>query len=235
MGLIDVHSHLLPGLDDGCQTVEESLRCAAEMVAAGYSHSFCTPHIWPSLPENTPEKITRATAALQTRLDAANIPLSLIAGGEMNMRPGMSASAGERVVSYAMAGKYVLIDLWSERLPPFFEKTVRWLQGLGLTVILAHPERMRAVQDDPTLADRFAEMGVLLQGNLHCFGDPETADTRRTAEQFLAEDRYFLLGSDLHNLVSLPLRLRGLRRVREAAGEEKMRQLMEENPRRLMP
>ena len=49
-GRIDVHSHLLPGLDDGCVSLDESLACARRLVAEGYTHSFCTPHIWPNLP-----------------------------------------------------------------------------------------------------------------------------------------------------------------------------------------
>src|SRR4051794_15107533 len=51
-GRIDVHSHLLPGVDDGCASIEDSIACAARMVAAGYTHSFCTPHVWPDLPHN---------------------------------------------------------------------------------------------------------------------------------------------------------------------------------------
>jgi len=84
---------------------------------------------------------------------------------------------------------------------------VQKIHGRGAMVILAHPERMRAVQADPSLADYFQELGLLLQGNLQCFGDPPHAETRRVAEQFLREKRYFMLGSDLHNLKSLPIRV----------------------------
>src|SRR5687767_15236221 len=62
---------------------------------------------------------------------------------------------------------------------------------------------------------RSAELGVLLQGNFQCFGDPPHAHTRRTAERFLTEGRYFTLGTDLHGVASLPLRWSGFDRVRE--------------------
>src|SRR5258708_27714399 len=146
MTQIDVHSHLLPGIDDGCQTLEESLACAARMVEAGYTHSFCTPHIWPSLPENQATLIAERVAAVQQALDAASIPLKLSPGGEMNLRPETARLSIDEVVTYGMRGKHVLIDLWADRLPAFFEDAVRHLQSMGLTVILAHPERMRAVQ-----------------------------------------------------------------------------------------
>ena len=81
---IDVHSHLLPGIDDGCKTIEESVECARLLVERGYTHTFCTPHIWTSLPANTVINIPTMTAALQTELDRQNIPLKLFPGGENN-------------------------------------------------------------------------------------------------------------------------------------------------------
>jgi protein-tyrosine phosphatase len=233
-GRIDVHSHLLPGIDDGCQSLEDSLACARLLVEAGYTHSFCTPHIWPNLPENNVVNIPKRVAALQSELDRAAISLRLIPGGEINLRPETVRVGGDEVVTYGMSRKHVLFDLWADKIPPFFEPAVRHLQSMGLTTILAHPERMRAVQDDPRIADYFQELGLLLQGNLQCLGDPPTTQTRQVAEQFLAEDRYFMLGSDLHNLTSLPLRLKGLRRAIEAAGEEKVWQLTRDHPRQLM-
>ncbi|MDB5171796.1 MAG: hypothetical protein JWN51_569 [Phycisphaerales bacterium] len=235
IGRIDVHSHLLPGIDDGCQTLEESLACARMLVEAGYTHSFCTPHIWPNLPDNNTSVITERVAKLQRELDEAAIPLRLFPGGEINLRPDTADLSAEDVVTYGMCRRHVLFDLWAEKIPAFFEPAVKHLQSMGLTTILAHPERMRAVQDDPGLADYFAEMGILMQGNLQCLGDPPTTQTRQVAEQFLAEDRYFMLGSDLHNLKSLPLRLKGLRRAIEAVGEDKVRQLTWDHPKQLLP
>jgi protein-tyrosine phosphatase len=133
-----------------------------------------------------------------------------------------------------MAGRHCLFDIWVDRLPPFFWEVIEWLQSLKLTVIIAHPERMRAVQDDPELADDFAERGLLMQGNLQCFGDPPHADTRRIAEQFLREGRYFMLGSDLHNLAGLPIRFNGLARAIELVGEAEVWRLTRDNPSKLL-
>jgi len=233
-GRIDIHSHLLPGVDDGCESLAESIHCARELIAVGYTHSFCTPHIWPSFPHNSAAEIVRAVERLQQEFDAADVPLTLMPGGEMNMRPDTPQTRLEELVSYGMAGRFVLIDLWADRLPDFFASSVSALQGLGATVILAHPERMRAVQEQPELADHFAEMGMLLQGNLQCFGDPPHSATRQTAERFLAEGRYFAVGSDLHNPKTLGVRLAGLRRVREAVGEGGLNTLTRENPKKLL-
>jgi protein-tyrosine phosphatase len=234
VGRVDVHSHVLPGVDDGCASLEESLECARVLVGEGYTHSFCTPHVWPSLPHNTPVNIRRMVAEFQIALDDAQIPLRVFPGGEMNLREDTLDTAPQSLVSYDMAGRYVLIDLWAETLPDFFEPNVRWIQSRGATVMLAHPERMRAVQLDPSLADYFAELGLLLQGNLQCFGDPPQAQTRQVAERYLSEGRYSMLGSDLHNLKSLPIRVAGLRRAIEVAGEEEVWQLTSINPQKLL-
>lgn len=234
-GRIDVHSHLLPGVDDGCQSIEESIACAKRLVEAGYSHSFCTPHIWPSLPANTTQRIIDRVKRMQELLDDAAVPLRLIPGGEMNLRPDFTDDPSEMLVTYGMAGKHCLIDLWADKLPFYFEPSVRWLQSKRIKVILAHPERMCAVQDDPSLADQFASMGLLLQGNLQCFGDSPTATTRRVAEKFLLEGRYFMLGSDLHNLATLPLRMNGLARVIEMIGDAASLILTRDNPAKLIP
>jgi len=204
-------------------------------VAAGYTHSFCTPHIWPDLPHNSRSMVPVMVSRLQAALDDAEVGLKLYPGGEINLRDSTRQTPPDELVTYAMARQFALMDFWDDPMPAFFEPSVRFFQSFGVTVILAHPERMRPVQADPSLANRFADLGVLLQGNLQCFSDPPQAPTRRTAERFLAEGRYFLLGSDLHRLKSLQARLDGLERAIELAGEGHIRELTVVNPRKLLP
>jgi hypothetical protein len=84
------------------------------------------------------------------------------------------------------------------------------------------------------LADHFAELGLLLQGNLQCFADLPGAPTRAVAEKYLAEGRYFMLGSDLHRMKSLPQRLAGLQLAIDRVGAAAIDQLTRENPRQLL-
>lgn len=232
-GLIDMHSHLLPGIDDGCKNIAESIACARMLVEAGYTHSFCTPHIWPSLPNNRPDAIVAAVKNLQTELDRAGVGLKLMPGGELNMGPHLLSADPAKQPTFGMKGEYLLIDLWCDTLPEYFESVVRRFQEIGRIVILAHPERMRAVQDDPELAAEFAELGILLQGNLQCLSDPPRTWTRKTGEKLLRENRYFMLGMDLHNLATLPPRLEGLKMARQMVGEEIVHRLTVVNPRKL--
>jgi protein-tyrosine phosphatase len=220
-------------VDDGCKSLEESLACARRLVAAGYTHSFCTPHVWPDLAENTRELIPHKVALLQMEIDAAHIPLRLMPGGEIGLRPETVHLEFEDLVSYGMRNQFCLVDLWAEELPAFFEPAVKRIQSFGAQVILAHPERMRAVQKNPTIVKEFVRLGLLLQGNLQCLDDPAYSPTRQIAEKYLTEGRYFMLGSDLHNLHTLDTRLRGLTRAIELVGEEKVWTLTRDNPAKL--
>jgi protein-tyrosine phosphatase len=234
-GRIDVHSHLLPGVDDGCESAAESLACARALVAAGYSHSFCTPHFMAGFTTQTIEQTKERTAALQGALTDAGINLTLIPGGEITITPDLIQTLPpERLMTYGGWGRHCLVDIWADKLPDFFEPTIRWLQSKGLQVILAHPERMKAVQSQPDLADYFNDIGLLLQGNLQCLSDLPGTMTRTTGEKFLAEGRYFMLGSDLHKMKSLPARMAGLQFAIDRIGAEAVEELTIEHPRMLM-
>ena len=237
IGRIDVHGHLLPGIDDGCPTVDDSIACAQLLVEAGYSHACCTPHVWPTLQGNTVPAIGSRTVQLQQQLDAAHVPLSLIPGGEINLEwnwPAIGSAPPEQIVSYAFAGKHLLFDFWADTFPEFLPPAVTHLQGLGFTLIMAHPERLVAVQNDPAVADRFIEMGILLQCNSWCLTDPLGTPTRDVSERLLRDGKYFLLGTDLHNLATLPIRLEGVRRAIEFVGAEAVDQLTIAHPRQLL-
>jgi len=235
-GRIDVHCHLLPGVDDGCATVEESLACARQFVEAGYSHVICTPHIWPNLTRNSTANIASWVRDLQDELVRREIPLTLSHGGEINLLPKFMETATAGVVSYGGLGKYCLFDMWADRIPRHFEPTVKWLQSLGFSVIMAHPERMKAVQDQPELVEYFQELGLLLQGNLYCLVESDFAPriATRTAERFIRDGRYFMLGSDCHKPETLPVRFAGLQRAFELVGKARVDELTKSNPAKLL-
>jgi protein-tyrosine phosphatase len=231
---IDVHAHLIPGVDDGCGSVADAIECGRMLVAAGYSDCVCTPHVWPNLAAQTRDNLAAWVRDLQTAFDEFGVALKLWPGSELNLNPTVMQTPPQRIITYALQDRHILVDMWADVLPEWFEPTIRWLQAMHLTVILAHPERMRAIQDRPELADQLAAMGVLLQGNLQCFADRPEADTRRTAERFLREDRYFVLGSDTHNPAGLHHRLKGLENAKSLVGEATIRRLTVEHPAQLI-
>ena len=235
MNPIDVHGHLLPALDDGCGTLAESLDCMRQLAAAGYSRAFCTPHCG-GLGDPTPDEIAALTRQLAEHAKTHDIPLELKPGGEVRLHPEFpEALSLTGVPTYANAGRYVLADLWEPDWPAWASRAVDWLQARGLIVILAHPERMACLLNDPSGIDELARRGLLFQGNLGPIGGADTPPIVALAHRFLQDGRYFLLGTDVHRPSHLPARLAGLQKATELVGPEKVRELTITHPARLWP
>src|SRR5258706_14750551 len=159
-GRVDVHTHLLPGVDDGCASIEESLACARALTRDGYTHAYCTPHVWPNLPENNAREIRERVANLQSAFDAAEVGLTLLSGGENNLLsawPGLAGLRREDVVTYGLLGRWVLFDFWTDTAAMVRERiqpAVRELRGQGVDRVLAHPGPTAALQRGLPALDR---------------------------------------------------------------------------------
>src|SRR5688500_3054677 len=97
-GRIDVHSHLLPGIDDGCKTIEQSIECARVLVQHGYTHACCTPHIWPSYKGISRTSVSRWCRLLQAEYERNKVPLTLLPGGELNLYLGVTSTPVDELV-----------------------------------------------------------------------------------------------------------------------------------------
>ena len=240
VGRVDVHTHLLPGVDDGCTSMLESIACAHALVGAGYTHAFCTPHVWPTLPDNNPRQIRRRVAALQADLDRAAVPLTLLPGGENNLMsawPALARTPREEIVTYDLAGRYVLFDFWADtpgQVRDGVEPAVRYLRDQGFELILAHPERINALQVDGGRAlDRLTGLGVKLQLNSWCLTEHRGSPKRDLAEGLLREGRYFLIGTDLHRPSGMGIRTNGLGIAERLVGRDEVERLTVTHPRLL--
>lgn len=202
---------------------------ARRMVDAGYSHAVCTPHIWPDL-DNNKMTIAARVGALQEQLDHAGVPLKLIPGGELHLSREMAETPVEDLITYNMAGKYALFDFWLNALPGYFEACIRKLQHAGIQPILAHPERIEAIQRHPTFIDYAADLGLLLQCNLECIGEADSTLRGRLATKWLREGRYFMIGSDAYRLGTLERRMIGLERAADLIGHAALDRLTMEHP-----
>jgi protein-tyrosine phosphatase len=239
-GRVDVHTHLLPGVDDGCATVAESIECGRALVAAGYSHAYCTPHVWPNLPENNAREISGRVADLQAEFGRAGVALKLLPGGENNLLsawPQLRDTPHSEIVTYGLLGRYVLFDFWTdtaEMVRDRIEPAVRHLREQGFELILAHPERIEALQKHAGALDRLTELGVKLQLNSWCLAEPRGDRRRDVAERLLKDGRYFLIGTDLHRPTGMAARIEGLAVAERLIGASELERLTVENPRRLM-
>jgi protein-tyrosine phosphatase len=232
IGRIDLHSHLLPGIDDGCRTVEESLACVGTLIGHGFVGTVCTPHMGiGAFPDNTPATIADRVATLQEQLRSAKLEYQLWAGGELRLADDTLSWLRSRGAPTLGSSRYVLIDYWGDEWPQYADRAIEYLLQNGYSPILAHPERMDL--DDREWDDvlrRLEHLGVWLQGNLKCLAGHEGERVGRRAKQLLIDNRYRVLATDMHGTPDLADRLEGLRTVDQLVGATKLAELLADCP-----
>lgn len=233
-GWIDIHSHLLPGVDDGCQDLEESLASIAQLQQAGFVGSICTPHVFPQMfPQNTAEHIRGWTAQLAMQLRQRGIAYPLWPGGELRLFDGVIDWLKTNEVPTLAGSRYVLTDFWEPVWPKWVDKALDWLLSQGYQPILAHPERL-AMAQLPQHLEALTQRGVLLQGNVRCMTGEDGYLADQWVRRFLAEKRYAFLALDAHRPDTLASRLDGLTMVTQEFGPDTTRKLLHDTPRQIV-
>jgi len=199
---IDMHSHLLPGIDDGAPDTPTALALIRAMRNLGYEHFIATPHIMKELHPNTPETIQTALTQLQTALNATEDlqGLRIQAAAEYMLDEGFEALVAQKHPLLCLSPqKHLLVELPQAGEPPHWEHLLFTLQTRGYKPILAHPERYRYLSGDFARFERLTDSGVLLQINLLSFAGYYGQGPEKMAHELLKRDMAELLGSDLHN------------------------------------
>ena len=231
LGRIDIHSHMLPGLDDGCRDWAESLLSIQRLKECGFVGSICTPHIWPELfPQNLPEHIRAWTIQLQQRIDDHGIEYRLWPGGELRLFKGVLDWMKRHGAPTLADSRCVLVDLWEEHWHNWIDEALDWLLAEDYLPILAHPERI-GIHDLPERLTRLTDRGVLLQGNFRCLNGDEGFLADQWVRRFLLEKRYTFMAVDMHRPDSLESRLAGIEIVREEFGGDVLDQTLVLAPR----
>ena len=162
--MVDIHVHLLPGIDDGPSSIEESVALGRALVADGVRTAVATPHVREDHPRVVPEQLAGRCERLREAFSQAEVRLDLVAGGEVDLLWATDASDEElRLVSYGQMGAFVLVETPYTPLPHHFEELLFELELRGAGILLAHPERNPTFQDDVNRLASLVERGVLLQ------------------------------------------------------------------------
>jgi protein-tyrosine phosphatase len=163
-GLVDIHTHLLPGVDDGPEDLDGSLEMARAAVAAGISTIAATPHLRSDFPGVRAEEIGPRCQELQAALDQRGIPLRVVPGAEVSLVWALEASDEQlKLASYGQRGSDLLIETPTE--VSMIESLLTPLRSKGFRITLAHPERSHQFQRDPEKLEHLVHHGVLLQVN----------------------------------------------------------------------
>ena len=197
--MIDLHCHVLAGIDDGPATMEQSLALGRELAAAGVSTVAATPHLREDHPRVVPSELAERCRVLADELGHAGVELAVVSGAEADLFWALDASDEDlRLASYGGRGTDLLLETPYGPLLPSFEGQVQSLIGRGFRVVLAHPERNPSFQAEPERLAELVRSGVLIQVTVGSLLRPRRSRSGRLARALLSDGLAHVLASDAH-------------------------------------
>jgi len=234
MGLVDLHSHILWDIDDGCETPVETLAAARLLVDLGFSDVAPSPHAVQGLPSADPARVDARRADAEALLRAEGIALALHRNAENRLDDEFLARAdGEGRRGIGPSQKWVLVEVPFEGAVPALPDLVFRLRRMGILPLFAHPERC-AEFERPGRAAEVVRLGGALQLNLGALSGQYGRLVRRTAERLLGEGLYAVAATDLHRASAAHWIEEGLAALEKRAGAAGLARLCGETPRRIL-
>jgi len=229
--MIDLHCHLLPGIDDGAKDLATSLEMARMAVADGIHKVYCTPHIYPGLYENVGPDIVRRVAALQQELERAQIALQLSYGADTHLVPEVPDGLHSGRIPTLGGSRYALIEPAHTIRPPRFLESVFDLIALGYVPIITHPERLTWVAEHYDDFLQLAHTGAWLQVTGGSLLGKFGKRPQLFAERFVGDGWCAVLASDGHTTGRrAPLLAEAAERAGRLAGSAESRRMIATRP-----
>jgi protein-tyrosine phosphatase len=211
--LIDLHCHLLPGIDDGAKSLEISLEMARIASADGITTIACTPHILPGVYNNNGSAIKKAVAELREKLAKNGLPIRLVTGADVHIAPDLGAQLNEGRALTLNDSRYLLLEPPHHVLPPRFDDHIFGLQTAGYLPILTHPERLSWIDGHYDLVKRMVYGGIQMQLTAGSLTGQFGRRPRYWAERMLDDGFCHILATDAHNTEGRAPRLSAAREL----------------------
>lgn len=195
----DMHSHLIPGIDDGAETVEASIELIEALHELGYTKLITTPHIMSDYYKNDANIINEGLETMRAELIKRNIPVELDAAAEYYLDYEFESKIdGKELMTFG--DNYVLFEISFLNEPEQLDSVVFKMRTSGYTPVLAHVERYPYWYGNPTQYEKLVTMGVLLQLNISSLGGQYGPQTMKIGRQLIDNNMIDLLGTDCHNM-----------------------------------
>ncbi|MBR4261232.1 MAG: hypothetical protein IKQ33_04715 [Clostridia bacterium] len=196
--MIDIHCHLLNGVDDGCRDVIESLTSIKLAEEAGFTDIIVTPHYIENYYENDYESIKPLVGELQSKLYDNNILVKLHQGNEVYISEKIGDLIANNIVSKLGNSKYVLFELPQKTKVLNLENVISQIKAAGCVPVLAHPERYLFIQHNPNEINKLISQGVLMQCNYGSIIGQYGKNAQKTLIKMLKKNMVHFLGTDTH-------------------------------------
>ncbi|MBO0933197.1 histidinol-phosphatase [Fibrella sp. HMF5036] len=201
--MVDMHNHLLPGIDDGLTTLDDTMACLTQYAEWGIRRVICTPHVSQDYYPNTAQAIRALGETVRQAVAEANLPIDLTVAAEYLLDEQFDVLLRtDELLSFGSA-RYVLVETGWAAAPMQLDQWLFAMQLKGYTPVLAHPERYRYYQTDPGRLTQLRDQGCLLQLNLLSLAGRYGPQAKTLAMSLLQDRAISFVSSDLHRTADL--------------------------------
>jgi protein-tyrosine phosphatase len=233
--VIDLHSHILHGIDDGASDIEVALEMARRAVDDGVEVMACTPHFLPGIYDPSVQVVTARVAELNDRLMDEGIDLVVVAGCEAHVRPDMVERLRNSEILSIHSGRHVLCEAPPTVLPPHMDRLFMNMMAAGYTPILAHVERYRWIDRALPWVERMAQSGVLMQVTAGSFFGDYGRSAQDWSMRLLLDGLVSIVASDAHDPELRPPGLSKARKlVTSELGADEARRIFRDRPEHIL-
>ncbi len=197
--VVDIHSHLIPGIDDGAKEMQESLELIKELSNLGYRKLITTPHIMHDAYRNTPADILQRLDDLRTNISKSGLDIEIECAAEYYLDEYFIQLLKKGDI-LTFGSNYLLFETSFAARPYALHEQIFLMKSLGYQPVLAHPERYAYMHDDFEEYKRIKEMGVLFQINLNSLTGYYTSAVKKAAEWLIENSLVDFAGSDTHKM-----------------------------------
>ncbi len=224
--MIDLHCHILPGIDDGAKNWDESLKMARLAVSEGITHILATPHHMNRSWINPKQVAESLTSELQDRLDAENIPLTIFPGQEVRLHGEIIKNMNNNEICFIDEGnQYVLIEFPTAEVPAYADRLFYEMQTNQMTPIIVHPERNYAILKDPNILYDFVSKGVLTQVTAASYIGKFGKEIEKVSHRLIDHNLAHFIASDAHNNTNRLFHMKeAIEKLEKDFGQDKVQQ-----------
>ena len=233
--MIDIHSHILPGIDDGASNFDASIDMMRELCEQGITDVIATPHyidetIYTSaMPENLV-----LLNKLKKKMCEAGLKMNIYLGNEIYINGRIDELIKNREASGLADSKYLLVELSMSGDHPQYEDILKDLMDQGYKVVLAHPERYVSFQNDFEAIEHIYNMGVLLQCNIGSIVGQYGKKAKKTVKKLARKKMIFAFGTDIHHCRGVGMIEDAKKKLSKYYGEAEMEKVLHENARKII-
>lgn len=201
MVMVDLHCHLLPGIDDGSKNMTISLRLAREATKNGVTHALLTPHHMNGRYVNHKQDVIRRTKEFQKQLKNHNIPLMVFPGQEVRINGQLLTALDEDDILFADTGnRYLMLEFPDDDVSHYTNQMIFDLQQRVITPVIVHPERNTKIMAQPELLYQLLEKGCLSQITASSYVGTFGKKVENFSRQLIEAGQGYVFASDAHNL-----------------------------------